>query len=146
MVDVLQLLHGLPVTAPCLHGAGGQLDRTHAGERTPGGLLAQNGHAGLIESHLQGVLHHMVDLFRGVVQLLGGDVGGGGFVFAAAADPGGDDGGLPAPLQGEAGGVLLTGVKGGFGVLRLFAGEEHEHHLLHGVVVALRLPGEVCLL
>ena len=134
----LQLGLGLLRRAPRQHTAGGQLHRAHPGEGPPGGLLAQHGGPRPVESHLKSVLEGVVHPLRGLVQkaalhlglALGGPLGAG--------HPGGHHRPVRASVQGKDRLVVGRGVP--LRVLRALPGEQHEHHLLHRVFVALRLP------
>ena len=137
----LQLGDGLLRRGPGEHGPGGQLHRAHPGKGPPGRLLAQQGTPGLVKGHLQGVLDHVIDLLRGLVQVGGGE---------AALPPGGlsapedlrrETGVGPLHRQGKDGGVVpVQTMQAVLGIFRPLPGEQGEHHLLGGIMIALRAP------
>ena len=137
----LQLGDGLRLCGPGEHGPGGQLHRAHPGESPPGGLLAQQGAPGLVKGHFQGVLHHMIDLLRALVQGIGGEIAlpPGGLI--ATKDLRCKAGGLSLHRQGKDGGVVpIQTMPVILWIFRPLPGKQGEHHLLGGIVIALRAP------
>ena len=82
----------------------------------------------------------MIDLLGGGVEPLGGEGKGTLGRLAAMGHLCGDGALLPYG-QGEGGGLILFHhIGGGVGIFRLLPGEESEHHLLGGVMIAGGIP------
>ena len=144
MVVLLQLPLGLFGAGPRQNGPGGQLHRPHPGEGPPGGLAPQQGGARLVKGQLQGVLHGVVDLLGGAVQLLGGKAGHTIIISLGTENQNTEIGQLLPPVEGKDGGVFLPAhVPGPLRVLGPLLREEGEHHLLGGIVIPLRGPGKI---
>ena len=92
------------------------------------------------------MLDGVVDLFRGAVQLLGGETAHPVEAFLIAEHQGADAGLFFPPAEGENDRVSLPAQDFGRGTLRVLGplpGEQGEHHLFRRIVIPLRQPGEV---
>ena len=83
----------------------------------------------------------MIDLLRGLVQGIGGEIAlpPGGLI--ATKDLRCKAGGLSLHRQGKDGGVVpIQTMPVILGIFRPLPGKQGEHHLLGGIVIALRAP------
>ena len=127
------LRHGLALGHAPLEHLGDQPRRADTRQRAPGGALASEGRGGLEKAQLHDALAQPVPGQGVLLQAAGPDAAFAPGLFPRPVQDRHSHGIGPAHGQADAGPVLVLRPHGA--VNGLFAGEEHRHDLLGGILI-----------